>query len=104
MARERLRFKQVTLCVFDWLIFIEGYAQLTQGFTAYGQISYVSIIPRIFTADEFKEIFGNTIDIKNLIDLPDLCKSLIKKNDISTELIESFEKKLKENKPWVFND
>ena len=47
--------------------------------------------------EEFKSIFGNVLSITNLKDLPDLCRKLINKNNVSNELINSFEKKYLSN-------
>ncbi len=43
--------------------------------------------------DEFKENFGNVVNITNLEYLPNLCENMLIKNNLSTELIKSFSKK-----------
>ena len=47
--------------------------------------------------EEFKNLFGNTINISNLKDLPVLCEDLINKNNISNELVDLFCKKYLSN-------
>ena len=43
--------------------------------------------------EEFKDIFGNALNVNNLKELPNLCENLININSVSTDLVESFEKK-----------
>ena len=43
--------------------------------------------------DEFKNIFGNKLDITNLNNISELCENLLIKNNISIDSIEAFEKK-----------
>ena len=47
--------------------------------------------------EEFKDIFGNKLNIKNLKSLSDMCENLINKNNISAELVDSFAKKYMSN-------
>ncbi len=43
--------------------------------------------------DEFKNIFGNKLDISNLNNISELCENLLIKSNISIDSIEAFEKK-----------
>ena len=43
--------------------------------------------------DEFKNNFGNKLDITNLNNISELCENLLIKNNISIDSIEAFEKK-----------
>ena len=47
--------------------------------------------------EEFKDVFGNVLNVENLKELPNLCENLINDNTVSTELVESFEKKYLSN-------
>ncbi len=47
--------------------------------------------------EEFKNIFGNKLNIKNLKSLSYMCENLINKNNISAELVDSFAKKYMSN-------
>ena len=42
---------------------------------------------------EFKKIFGNIINSKNINDLSQLCEKLLLKNNITNQLVEEFAKK-----------
>ena len=46
---------------------------------------------------EFKGMFGNKLDVKNLYELSSLCENLINDNNPSNDLINSFEKKYLSN-------
>jgi len=56
-----------------------------------------SKIPITTIDEDFKKIFGNVININNLEQLPELCKNLISKNDISDDLVDTFTNKYLSN-------
>ena len=47
--------------------------------------------------DEFKIIFGNKLNVKKLNELPNLCENLINNNNVSSHLVDLFEKKYLSN-------
>ena len=47
--------------------------------------------------EEFKNMFGNKINVSNLENLSNLCENLIKENNVSGQLVDLFAKKYLSN-------
>ena len=54
-------------------------------------------IPILTIEEEFKTTFGNKLNINKLKNLADLCENLIKENNVSSQLVDSFTKKYLSN-------
>ena len=54
-------------------------------------------IPILTIEEEFKTTFGNKLNINKLKNLADLCENLIKENNVSSQLVDSFAKKYLSN-------